>query len=97
GGVKTAGVQRDLCAWDGRSTSARSPGSSLTTSGSAQLPGRGFVSQEALVFVSFLFGPLGRYSAPHADDINERGESTDENHEYREHHLSTLPWLFGKS
>src|SRR5262249_51452640 len=54
-------------------------------------PGRRrYVSQEALGFVAFLFGPVGRYSTPNADDINECGHSAYENHEHRQHHRSTL-------
>src|SRR5262245_49009277 len=52
---------------------------------------RGCVSQEALVLVPLLFGPLRRDPTPNADEIEECGESTYKDHEHRQNHLPTFP------
>ena len=53
------------------------------------LPGWPLVCEEALVFVSFPFGPVRRHPTPNGNEIKGYGESTDKDHERRKQHLST--------
>src|SRR5262249_56070560 len=48
---------------------------------------RGYVSEEALVLVSFLFGLQRKHVSPSADEINECRESTYQNDQHREENL----------